>query len=74
MLELVAGEGYPTTRLAEATTGVQTHTVDNVTAMGVLVYQIVQQSAALIEKNSDSVASEDKIVSSVAGDVVDAAK
>jgi len=52
-LQLVAGEAYPaTTRASDSTSGVEgsgegVHTVEDVTAMGVLVYQMVQQAQSL---------------------------
>jgi intron-binding protein aquarius len=48
-LQLVAGEGYPTQRaIEEVVQGKQqVYPVSDVTAMGVLVYQMVQQSAAV---------------------------
>lgn len=50
-LQLVAGEAYPVSaRAADAGAAVNSegvHTVEDVTAMGVLVYQMVQQSQSL---------------------------
>eukprot|EP00128_Syssomonas_multiformis_P000540 Colp12_sorted_trinity150504_noHs@30112 len=51
-LQLVAGEAYPATaRTVTASEGAGSgegvHTVEDVTAMGVLVYQMVQQSQSL---------------------------
>lgn len=42
-LSLVAGEAYPTTRAVGSRGAMATHEVSDVTAMGILVYQMVQQ-------------------------------
>lgn len=42
-LELVSGEHFPTTRKADETEIENTHVVEDVTAMGVLVYRMHQQ-------------------------------
>ena len=43
-LQLVVGEGYPTDRPAGTVPVEKMHTVADVTALGVLVYQMVQQA------------------------------
>ena len=61
-LQLVVGEEFPTQRPSSSATAAvntnqqqwQTHTVENVTAMGVLVYQMVQQASVIINSSSAS--------------------
>lgn len=43
-LELVGNEGYPSTRLVDSVDKNLMHTINNVTEMGLLVYQMLQQS------------------------------
>jgi intron-binding protein aquarius len=54
-LELVVGEDYPCSRPATATPQPgSVHVVQDVTAMGVLVYQIVQKASIMASDNNNS--------------------
>jgi len=46
-LQLISGEGYPCSRPTDYILTDRLHTIPDVTAMGVLVYQMVQQSQTL---------------------------
>lgn len=69
-LQLVVGEGYPTGRGSDdAIADDCLHSVEDVTAMGVLVYQMVQRGQMLSQQLVDSQAQLDSLLSST--DVTD---
>jgi intron-binding protein aquarius len=54
VLQLVAGEAYPATaRLPDAAPADGMHAVADVTAMGVLVYQMAQQAQSLLQASME---------------------
>ena len=53
-LELVSGEHFPTARRADQTNIETTHTVEDVTAMGVLVYRMHQQLQQMLSTSGAS--------------------
>ena len=72
MLQLVVGEGWPTRRkVTDEISTDRVYTVDNVTAMGVLVYQMVQQAQhlqsnqlmpnAILTSENDNVSAEQSV-------------
>lgn len=73
-LELVVGEAFPTSRSSESIIDRRAlHVVEDVTAMGVLVYQLVQQAQALAGPSvtDDGLSNRDDVPMTVVGGDID---